>query len=120
MGLVGLEGTRGVLAVRRDGVIELGVDSVTDDSSDVVGSESGGPMGEGPGKGSGTELIEVTEGTGRRGVTAGRSEGNSVDKTEGLNTDPGSEMPLAILVVETVGMLSISEGELIAERSSCG
>jgi len=55
----------------------LRVDSVTDDSSDVVGSVSGERMGEGPGKGGGTEL---TGETGR------------------LATDSGSGI-LAILVV---------------------
>jgi hypothetical protein len=52
----------------------LGVDSVTDVSSDVVGSVSSERMGEGPGKG-GTDLTEET--------------GNSKDTTERLAMDSG-------------------------------
>jgi hypothetical protein len=83
----GLEGTRGGLAERRDGVRVLGVDSVTDDSNDVVGSDSGEPLGEteGPGKGSGTDLTDL---------------GSSEDTREGLDTDLGSEVFLAIIVVD--------------------
>jgi hypothetical protein len=44
-------------------------------------------MGEGPGKGGGTDLTEVT--------------GNSEDTTERLATDSGSGILLAILVVDT-------------------
>jgi hypothetical protein len=76
----GLGGARGDVRV-------LGVDSVTDDSSDVVGSVSGERMGEGPGKGGGTDLTEVT--------------GNSEDTTERLATDSGSGILLTILVVDT-------------------
>jgi hypothetical protein len=52
----------------------LGVDSVTDVSSDIIGSVSGERMGEHPGKG-GTELTEET--------------GNSEDTTERLAMDSG-------------------------------
>jgi len=85
----GLGGARGLVRV-------LGVDSVTDDSSDVVGSVSGERMGEGPGKG-GTDLTEVT--------------GNSEDTTDRLATDSGSGILLAILVVDTLRV--VSTGELI-------
>jgi hypothetical protein len=51
---------------------------VTDVSSDVVGSVSGERMGEGPGKGGGTDLTEVTD--------------DSEDTTEGPATDSGSGM----------------------------
>jgi hypothetical protein len=61
-----------------DGVRVLGVDSVTDDSSDVVGSVSGERMGEGPGKGGRT----VTDLTGETG--------NLEDTTERLATDSGN------------------------------
>ena len=71
----GLGDTRG-LTGSGDGVRVLGVDSVTDDSSDVVGSVSGERMGEGPGKGGGTDLTGET--------------GNSEDTTERLATDLGS------------------------------
>ena len=50
----GLGSPRG-LAASGDSVRVLGVDSVTDNSSDVVGSVSSERMGEGPGKGGGTE-----------------------------------------------------------------
>ena len=59
----GLEGTRGGLAERYDGVMVLGVDSVTDVV--VVGSVSGGPMGEGPGKGGAIDLIDLAVDGGR-------------------------------------------------------
>lgn len=95
--IMGLEGTR------RDGVMVLGVDSVTD--VDVVGN-SGVPIREGPGKDGGTAD------TGRGG--ASRSERNSVGRTEGL---PGNGTSLAIPVVET-DELSMSEGERVVERSS--
>ena len=55
----GLRGARG-LAGCGDGVRLLGVDSVTDVRSDI-GSVSGKRMGEGSGKGGGTDLIEVTD-----------------------------------------------------------
>jgi hypothetical protein len=78
----------------------LGVDSVTDDSSDVVGSVSGERMGEGPGKGGGTDLTEVT--------------GNSEDTTERLATDSGSGILLAILVVDTdrAGSSAVTNGDV--------
>ena len=47
--------------------MELGVDSVTDDNNDVVGSESGRPMGEGPGKDDGMELMDLVDDIGRSG-----------------------------------------------------
>jgi hypothetical protein len=73
----------------------LGVDSVTHD--DVVGSVSGALIGEGPGNGGG-------EDTGNPGGT-----------TEGLATDSGRWIFLAILVgdtdrvVSTVGLI-VGEG----------
>jgi len=75
----------------------LAVDSVTDDSNDVVGSVTGEGMGEGLGKDGGTDLTGET--------------GNSEDRTEGLATDAGSRIFLAILVVDTVRV--VSAGELI-------
>lgn len=116
----GLDGTRG-LAERRDGVMELGVDSVTVDNNVVVGRVSGRPMDEGPGKDGGIELRDLVEDTGRRGRTAGLSDGNSLPMREGLDTDPGSGMSLALTLVAlevVVGMLPISEGELTVEVSS--
>jgi hypothetical protein len=74
----------------------LGVDSVTDDSSDVVGSVSGERIGEGPGKGGGTDLT-------------GES-GNSENTTERLATDSGSGI-LAIPVVDRDRV--VSTGELL-------
>ena len=113
----GLDGTPGGLAERRDGVMVLGVDSVT--VVVIVGNDSGGPMGEGPGKGGGTNLIGLAEDGGRCGTVAGRSERNSIDRREGLDTeDSGSATSLAIIVVETDGVLSMSVGELIVEKSS--
>lgn len=73
----------------------LGVDSVTVDSSDVVGRVSGEPMGEGLGKEGGTDLTEET--------------GNSEDTTGGLATDSGSEIFLAIQVVGTDRVVSTGE-----------
>jgi hypothetical protein len=104
----GLEGTRGGLAERRDGVIVLGVDSVTDVV--VVGSVPRERIGEGPGKGGGTAY------TGREGAAADRSERETVDRA-GLDTeDSGNGAALAILVVETIdGMVPISEGEVVGE-----
>jgi hypothetical protein len=75
---------------------------VTDDSSDVVGSVSGERMGEGPGKGGGTDLTGET--------------GNSEDTTERLATDSGSGISLAILVVDTDRV--VSTGELIVEEGA--
>jgi hypothetical protein len=49
---------------------------VTDVSSDIVGSVSGERMGEGPGKGGGMDLTEVTD--------------DSKDTTEGPAMDSGS------------------------------
>jgi len=115
----GLDGARGGLAERRDGVMVLGVDSVT--VVVIVGNDSGGPMGEGPGKGGGTNLIGLAEDGGRCGTAAGRSGRNSIDRREGLDTeDSGRATPLAIIVVETDGVLSMSVGELIVEKSSSG
>jgi hypothetical protein len=96
----GLEGTGGSVTV-------LGVDSMTDI---VVGSVSGGPMGEGPGKDGAIDLIDLT-------TDAGRSGRNSVEGKMGLDTeDSGRGTFLAILDVETDGMLR-SEGELMVEPS---
>jgi hypothetical protein len=71
----GLGGARG-LAGSDDGVRVLGVDSVMDDSSDIVGSVFGKRMGEGPAKGGGTDLTGET--------------GSLEDTTERLATDSGS------------------------------
>jgi hypothetical protein len=95
----GLEGTRG-LAVRREGVRVLGVDSVAEDSNDVIGSVSGERMGEGPGKG-GTTDLSLVEITGDEGAG------------EGLNTDAGSSVSLAIIIVDIDGVLSMSVGVLV-------
>lgn len=59
----GLEGTRGGLAERCDSVMVLGVDSVTDVV--VVGSDSRGPMGEGPGKDGAIDLLDLAADGGR-------------------------------------------------------
>ena len=69
-----IEGLVG-LAVGREGVRVLGVDSVIKD--ELVGSVSGGPMGEeGPGKGGATGPIDL-------GAETSEPEGT-------LNTDSGS------------------------------
>jgi len=73
----------------------LGVNSVTDDSSNVISSVSGERMGEGPGKGG--------------GMATGKS-----DTTERLATDSGSGI-LAIPVVDSnrvvfAGELLVGEG----------
>jgi len=132
-GIEGLRGTRGGLA--RDGVMVVGVDSVIDDSSDVVGSDSIGPMGEGAGRDKGMDLMDLTDSaeesggtgttTGGSGSSSGSSSGSgsgsglsSVGRTDGVDTDSGSRILLGIIVVETDGMLSMSEGELVEERSS--
>jgi hypothetical protein len=105
-----MEGTREGLAERRDDVMALGVDSVTDVV--VVGSVPGATIGEGPGKGGGT--VDTRGG----GTAAYRSGRNSVDRREVLDTeDSGSEMSLAILVVVAVGILPMSEGEPMVEGS---
>jgi hypothetical protein len=70
--------------VRREGVRVLGVDSVIEGNNDVVGSESGAPMGEGLGKGGTADLINLAEATGDEGAG------------EGLNTDAGRGVSLAI------------------------
>jgi hypothetical protein len=107
-------------------VIVLGVDSVTIDNNIIVGSESGGPMDEGPGKDCGIELMDLIEDNGHSGWTTIRSGGNSLPRREGLNTDSGSSTFLAVTLValdnldEVVGMLPMSEGELTLEKSSCG
>ena len=101
----------------------LGVDSVTVDNSVVVGRVSGRPMDEGPGNDGGIELRDLVEDIERRGRTAGLSDDNSVARREGLDTDPGSGMSLALTLVtleEVVGMLPMSEGELTVEMSSRG
>lgn len=83
----------------------LGVDSVTDVV--VVGSGGREPIGEGPGKGGGTTN------TGCGGAAADRSEPDTIDRAEGLDTeDSGDGTCLIILVVGTGGILSMSEGEL--------
>ena len=96
----GLEGAR-ELVVQREGVRVLGVESVIEGNNDVVGSDSGAPMDEGPGKGGTADLAESTgdEGAG-----------------EGLNMDAGRGMSLAIIVVDIDGVLSelsMSEGALV-------
>ena len=96
----GLEGAR-ELAVRREVVRVVGVDSVIEGNNDVVGSESGGPMGEGPGKGGTADLTKLAEVTGDEGAG------------EGLNTDAGRGTSLAIIVVDIDGVLSMSEGALV-------
>ncbi len=88
----GLGGARG-LAGWSDGVRVLGVDSVTVDSNVVVGSVSGERMGEGPGN---------------------DDTGNSVDTTEGLATDSGRWIFLAILVGDTDRVVS-TEGLIVGE-----
>ncbi len=101
----------------------LGVDSVTDVNNDVVGSDSGRPMGEGPGKDGGIELMDLVEEIGRSGSTVGLSDDNSLARREGLDKDSGSGMFLALTLLtleETVGMLPMSEGELTVEMSSDG
>jgi hypothetical protein len=104
-------------------VIVLGVDSVTVDNNVVVGSDSGRPMGEGPGRDGGIELMDLVEDNGRSGWTINRSSGNSLARREGLDTDSGSATFLALTLLtldEVVGMLPMSEGELTLEMSSCG
>jgi hypothetical protein len=87
------------LAVRREGVRVLGVDSVIKD--EVVGSVSGGPMGEeGPGKGGTTDPADL-------GAETRDPEGT-------LNTDSGSWVSLAIVIVDADGVLvPMSEGALV-------
>lgn len=117
---MGLEGAR---LAERDAVIVLGVDSVTDDNNVVVGIESGGGMGEGPGKDAAIELMDLVEVNGRSGWTISRSDGNSSARREGLDTDSGSSTFLALTLLileEVVGMLPMSEGELTEEMSSRG
>jgi hypothetical protein len=98
----------GLGGLARDGVRLLGVDSVTDDSNDVVDSDSGGPMGEGPGRDDTTDLGGLAGG-GLAGET-----GSSDATREGLDTDSGSSMFRAIVIVDTDGgVLSMSEGELV-------
>ena len=83
----GLGGARGVRA--------LGVDSVADDSSDVVGSVPSERMEKGPGK------AEETD--------------DSEDTTERLATDSGSGIPLMNIVVDTDRV--VTAGELIVGES---
>jgi hypothetical protein len=107
-------------------VIVLGVDSVTVDNNVVVGRESGRPIGEGPGKDGGIELMDLVEVNGRSGWIIGLSDGSSLARREGLDTDSGSSTFLAVTLVtlddldEVVGMLPMSEGELTLEKSSRG
>ena len=70
---------------------------MTDISSDVVDSVSGERMGEGPGKGGGTDLTEVTD--------------DSKDMIEGPATDSGSGMRMGVLVV--VKVRAVPTGELV-------
>jgi hypothetical protein len=63
----GLDGTRGGLGVRCDGVMVLGVDSVIVIVVAVVDNITG-IMGEGPGKGGGTNVIGLAEDGGRCGT----------------------------------------------------
>ena len=70
---------------------------MTDVSSDVVDSVSGERMGEGPGKGGGTDLTEVTD--------------DSEDMIEGPTTDSGSGMCAGVLVV--VKVRAVPTGELV-------
>jgi hypothetical protein len=109
-----------VLAAHRDSRIDrlrgtcvrvLRVDSATDESNDVIGSVSGVAIGEGPGKGSGADLRDL-------GDETGKSEGTR----EGLATDPGSGTSLAIAIVDTDEdvVLSMSEGELIVGEPGRG
>ena len=71
---------------------------MTDDSSDVISSISGERMGEGSGKGGGTDLTQEA--------------GNLEDMTEGLATDSGSGIR-AILVGDRDRV--ISSGELMVK-----
>jgi hypothetical protein len=97
----GLEGTGG-------GVMVLGVDSVTD--TVIIGSVSGGPMGKGPGKDGAKDLIDLA-------ADRGRSERNSVERREGLDTeDSGRGTFLATLDVGIDGKLRL-EGELMVGLS---
>jgi hypothetical protein len=70
---------------------------VIDISSDIVDSINGERMGEGPGKGGGTDLTELT--------------GNSEDTTERLATNSGSGMRAGVLVVDKVRV--VPTGELV-------
>ena len=56
---MGPEGTR--LAERRDAVIVLGVDSVTDDNNVVVGIGSRRAIDDGPSNDGGIELMDLVE-----------------------------------------------------------
>jgi hypothetical protein len=102
----------------------LGVDSVTDDNNDVVvGSVSGRPIGEGPGKDGGIELMDLVEDISRSESTVGLSDDNSLARSEGLDKDSGSGMFLALTLLAlevTDGMLPMSEGEETLEMSSDG
>lgn len=85
LGIEGLEDTRG-LAAQREGVRVLGVDSAV--NNNAVSSESRGPMGDGPGKGRATDLIDLAERT-------GDSEGAGEDSEE-VNAD-GGDVTLATI-----------------------
>ena len=58
-------------------------------------------MSEGPGKGGMADLTDLAEATGDEGTG------------EGLNTDTGWRMSLAIIVVDIDGALSMLEGALV-------
>ena len=79
----------------------LGVDSVIEGNNDVIGSESGAPMDQGPGKGSMADLTDLAESTGDEGAG------------EGLNTDAERGMSLAIIVVDIDRVPSTLEGVLV-------
>jgi hypothetical protein len=88
-------------------VIVLGVDSVTVDNNVVVGRESGQPIGEGPGKDGGIELIDLVEVNGHSGWIIGLSDGSSLARREGLDTDSGSSTFLAVTLCLTKARICI-------------
>ena len=90
-GLGGARGPAGCVG----GVRALGVNSVTDVSSDIVSGVSGEQMGEGPGKRGGKDLAEVT--------------GDSEEMTERPATDSGSGTRLAIPAVDKVRVVPSKE-----------
>jgi hypothetical protein len=100
----GLGGARR-LAGWGDGVRVLGVDSVTDDSSDVVGSVSGERMGK--------VLVRVLDGSYKR-LVIGNSDNTLKDTTERLATGPESGIHLVILIVDTDRVVSTG-GSIVGE-----
>lgn len=82
----------------------LGVDSVV--NNNVVGSESGSPMGEGPGKGGAADLTDIAEGS-----------DDSEGAREELITDGGSEVSLAITIVDIDGVRSMVDGISVCRRN---